>query len=279
MARLQQYLDKDRVLIRGSIQYDSSYNFRSSHRGSSSWCLLILISAPKCTLSPLGHIAYLQWSLFQPATFITFWLMSWWVIINITTASYGIFLTNQLHPFPFPCPRPHLMQPGMKTVRIFSDRIQDRIRFKGFRSAVSKSEYSISDTISVSEYLNCIFMMLISNCILSDMVDIIRIRIRIRPEIWKQIWYRGYPSVSDPFSSLHATHHDSLAASSPLDYTPRPLDVCWTTTLAQVIMILSHLWHLYWCATSLSAPAMSLLHPSSLLGVVHGFLTTYVELL
>jgi len=32
-----------------------------------------------------------------------------------------------------------------------------------------------------------------SNHILSDMVDIIRIRIRIRPEIWKQIWYRPYP--------------------------------------------------------------------------------------
>ena len=41
-----------------------------------------------------------------------------------------------------------------------------------------------------------------SNHILSDMVDIIRIRIRIRPKIWKQIWYQWYPSVSDPFSSL-----------------------------------------------------------------------------
>ena len=41
-----------------------------------------------------------------------------------------------------------------------------------------------------------------SNRILSDMIDIIRIRIWIRPQIWKQIWYRWYPSVSDPFSFL-----------------------------------------------------------------------------
>ena len=40
--------------------------------------------------------------------------------------------------------------------------------------------------------LNYIFMMSTSNPILSDMVNIIRIRIRIRPEI----------SVSNPFSSL-----------------------------------------------------------------------------
>jgi len=44
-----------------------------------------------------------------------------------------------------------------------------------------------------------------SNHILSDMIDIIRIRIWIRPEIWKQIWYRWYPSVSDPFTSLLPT--------------------------------------------------------------------------
>ena len=41
-----------------------------------------------------------------------------------------------------------------------------------------------------------------SNHILSDMVDIIRIRIRIRPKIWKQIWYQWYSFLSDPFSSL-----------------------------------------------------------------------------
>jgi hypothetical protein len=29
-----------------------------------------------------------------------------------------------------------------------------------------------------------------SNPTLSDTIDIIRFRIRIRPEIWKQIWYR-----------------------------------------------------------------------------------------
>jgi hypothetical protein len=35
-----------------------------------------------------------------------------------------------------------------------------------------------------------------SKHILSDMIDIIRIRIRIRPKIWKQIWYRWY---ADPY--------------------------------------------------------------------------------
>ena len=49
--------------------------------------------------------------------------------------------------------------------------------------SVSESEYSTSDTVSVSEYLNDIFMMSTSNPIFSDMIDIIRIRIRIRPEI------------------------------------------------------------------------------------------------
>ena len=69
----------------------------------------------------------------------------------------------------------------MKTVQIFFDRFLDRIRLERFRSI----EYSISDTVSVSEYLNRIFMMSTSNPILSDMIDIIRIRIRIlnRPEI------------------------------------------------------------------------------------------------
>ena len=45
---------------------------------------------------------------------------------------------------------------------------------------VFESEYSTSDTVSVSEYLNRIFMMSISNSILSDMVVIIRIRIQIQ---------------------------------------------------------------------------------------------------
>jgi len=71
----------------------------------------------------------------------------------------------------------------MKTVRIFSDRIRDRIRLEDSDLSVSESEYSTSDTVSVSEYLNRIFVMSTSNHILSDMVDIIHIRIRIRPEI------------------------------------------------------------------------------------------------
>jgi hypothetical protein len=45
-------------------------------------------------------------------------------------------------------------------------------------------------------------MMLISNRILSGMVDTIRFRIRIRTKIWKQIWYQWYPSVSNPSLSL-----------------------------------------------------------------------------
>jgi len=49
--------------------------------------------------------------------------------------------------------------------------------------SVSESECLTSDTVSVSEYLNRIFMMSTSNHILSDMIDIIRIRIQIRPEI------------------------------------------------------------------------------------------------
>jgi len=40
---------------------------------------------------------------------------------------------------------------------------------------VFESEYSTSDTVSVSEYLNRIFMMSTSNHILSDMIDIIHI--------------------------------------------------------------------------------------------------------
>jgi hypothetical protein len=49
--------------------------------------------------------------------------------------------------------------------------------YTGSDLSVSKSEYSISDTISIFEYLNHIFMTSASNSILSDIVDIIRIRI------------------------------------------------------------------------------------------------------
>jgi len=50
--------------------------------------------------------------------------------------------------------------------------------FRGSDLSVSESEYSISDTVFVSEYLYCIFIMSTSNHILSDIVDIIYIRIR-----------------------------------------------------------------------------------------------------
>jgi hypothetical protein len=73
-----------------------------------------------------------------------------------------------------------MIQAGMKMVRIFSDRIRDRIRLKGFNPSVSESRYLTSDTVFVSEYLNHIFMMSISNRILSGIFDTIRIRIRIR---------------------------------------------------------------------------------------------------
>jgi hypothetical protein len=43
--------------------------------------------------------------------------------------------------------------------------------------SVSESEYSTFDIVSVSDYLNHIFMMSTSNPILSDIIDIIRIRI------------------------------------------------------------------------------------------------------
>jgi hypothetical protein len=58
-----------------------------------------------------------------------------------------------------------------------------RIHLQGLDLSGFESEYSTSDTVSVFEYLNHIFMMSTSNHILSDMVDIIRIRIRIRPKI------------------------------------------------------------------------------------------------
>jgi len=43
--------------------------------------------------------------------------------------------------------------------------------------SVFESEYSTSDTVLVSEYLNRIFIMSTSNRILSDMIEIIRIQI------------------------------------------------------------------------------------------------------
>jgi len=64
-----------------------------------------------------------------------------------------------------------------------TDRIRDRIRLERFRFVRIGVSIFTSDTVSVSEYLNRIFMMSTSNRILSDMIDIIRIRIRIRPEI------------------------------------------------------------------------------------------------
>jgi hypothetical protein len=53
----------------------------------------------------------------------------------------------------------------------------------GLNLFISENGYSTSDTVSISEYLNRIFMMLISNRILSGMVDTIRIQIRIQKKM------------------------------------------------------------------------------------------------
>ena len=102
---------------------------------------------------------------------------------------------------------------GMKTIQIFSDHIRDQIRLERFRSVRIRVRIFNIRYLSISEYLNRIFMMSISNHILSDMINIICIRIRIRPEIWKQIWYRWYPFVSDPFSSLPVKSEDVLVSA------------------------------------------------------------------
>jgi len=60
--------------------------------------------------------------------------------------------------------------------------------------------------------------MSISNRILSGMVDTIRIRIRIQAEIWKQMQYQWYRSVSDSFSSLVPRRRKCLIACSYLNY-------------------------------------------------------------
>jgi len=56
---------------------------------------------------------------------------------------------------------------GMKTVRIFF------VKTESFRGV--ESGYPTSDTVSVFKYSNSIFMMSISNRIISDIIDTIRI--------------------------------------------------------------------------------------------------------
>jgi hypothetical protein len=55
--------------------------------------------------------------------------------------------------------------------------------FRGLDLSISESGYLTSDTVSVFEYSNRIFVMLIPNRILSNIDNIIRIRIRIGIEI------------------------------------------------------------------------------------------------
>jgi len=63
----------------------------------------------------------------------------------------------------------------VKTVRIFFDHIWDQIYLEGLNLSLSESGYSTS----VSEYSNHIFIILISNYILSGIADTIRIQIPI----------------------------------------------------------------------------------------------------
>jgi hypothetical protein len=58
-------------------------------------------------------------------------------------------------------------------VRSWRTCIRDRIRLEGSDLSVFKSEYLTFDTVSISKYLNYIFIISISNHILSDRVDFI----------------------------------------------------------------------------------------------------------
>ena len=78
---------------------------------------------------------------------------------------------------------PDALWVGMKTVWIFSDRIRDRIHLEGFKSVrirvrIFNIRYRIRLRI-LKSYIHDVD----TNRTLSDMIDIIRIRIRIRPEI------------------------------------------------------------------------------------------------
>jgi hypothetical protein len=101
----------------------------------------------------------------------------------------------------------------MKTIRIFFNRIRDQIHLE----SISGSEYSTSDTVSISEYSNRVFMISISNRILSGMIDTIRIRIRIRTEIWKQD-IRPYPIRFHPFTGHHARRRSGDYTFDQLEY-------------------------------------------------------------
>ena len=93
----------------------------------------------------------------------------------------------------------------MEMVRIFPDRIRIRSDLEGFYPSVSDSGYSIS---VINPYLNTkkLYFLWYRYPLQSYLAktNIIRIRLRIRTKIWKQIRYQQYPSVSNPFTSLPA---------------------------------------------------------------------------
>ena len=104
----------------------------------------------------------------------------------------GFYLvTHQTHAPPAPSAAPTLISLaallmlgpsvlGMKMVQIFFYRIRDRICLEGFGFVRIRIRIFNIRYLSVSEYLNCIFIILTSNYILFNIIiNIIRIRIRI----------------------------------------------------------------------------------------------------
>jgi hypothetical protein len=90
--------------------------------------------------------------------------------------------------------------------------------------SVSESGYSTSDTVSVSEYPNHIFMMSISKYILSGIVDIIRIRIQIRTKYenkYDMSDMRPYPIGFHPYVHRSTHVYRSHRACRVVDTSPR----------------------------------------------------------
>jgi hypothetical protein len=121
------------------------------------------------------------------------------------------------------------------------------------KTSVSESWYLTSDTVFVSEYLNLIFMMSISNRIISGIFYTIRIRIRIRTLIWKQIRYEWYPSVSDPFSSLAIPIYQHQSCTTSNDYRKKGhslfilLEMLWVIDLVFILFFFCSWLDPPWC--------------------------------
>ena len=90
-------------------------------------------------------------------------------------------------------------------LRIISDRIRIRSGLEGVLSVRIRFRVSTIRNRSVSEYSKVTFLWYrYALQSYSTKTNIIHIRLRIRTQIWKQIRYQWYLSVSDPFSSLGA---------------------------------------------------------------------------